>query len=71
MEGGARGDGTGTDLAGYLRALVGSLELSLEGRVPLRSNWKIACCLFDKAAAVGLAANELVTNAAKYAYPEG
>src|SRR3954451_6715057 len=33
VEGAADGNGTDTDLSGYLRALLGSLELSLGGRV--------------------------------------
>ncbi|MCW8086356.1 sensor histidine kinase [Sabulicella glaciei] len=71
VEAGGRGDGTGTDLAGYLRALLGSLELSLEGKVVIESVLDECVLPFDKAVAVGLATNELVTNAAKYAYPDG
>lgn len=69
-ETGGLGDGTGTDLAGYLRALLGSLELTLEGRVTIEADLEGCVLPFDKAVAVGLATNELVTNAAKYAYPE-
>jgi two-component system, sensor histidine kinase PdtaS len=70
-EGGGAAEGTGTDLAGYLRALLGSLELSLGGGVVFEADLESCVLPFDKAVAAGLAVNELVTNAAKHAYPEG
>ncbi len=70
-EGGAAAERTGTDLAGYLRALLGSLELSLGGGVVFEADLESCVLPFDKAVAAGLAVNELVTNAAKHAYPEG
>jgi two-component sensor histidine kinase len=70
-EGGGAAEGTGTDLAGYLRALLGSLELSLGGGVVFEADLEGCVLPFDKAVAAGLVVNGRVTNAAKHAYPEG
>jgi two-component sensor histidine kinase len=67
-EGSSAGRGA-TDLAGYLRALLGSLELSFGTRIVIEASLDACSIAFDKAVAAGLIVNELVTNAAKHAYP--
>src|SRR5919112_1049412 len=58
VEGAADGNGTDTDLSGYLRALLGSLELSLGGRVVFEADLESCVLPFDKAVAAGLGVDE-------------
>lgn len=62
--------GSETDLAGYLRALCSSLELSLGGQVTIETDLHPCSLTFDRAVVLGLIVNELATNAAKHAYPD-
>ena len=70
--GGAAGQASGAavDLAGHLRALLNALQITLGERIAIETDLDGPCRLpIDRAVAAGLVVNELVTNAAKHAYP--
>lgn len=58
------------DLTAHLRALCANLQVSLGERIAIELDLDGPCPLpFDRVVAAGLIVNELVSNAAKHAYP--